>query len=199
MSLLGALTPLGKAAHKYWIRAVTAYTLAGSASAVVVGALLGWAGHLLRVDRVFGFAIPLTLLLAIRELGWVHFRLPERRRQTEKVWAHEFGFVMAAAMWGFHVGLGFTTYIGGGGFLVLALTALGTGNSGFAAILMLVYWWGRAASVWVMPAISHTQDAGDLITAILSSRAFYSRSEALALIWSAGILIIWRLQTGVAH
>src|SRR5271170_319882 len=114
MSLVGALTPLVKVAHKYWVRAALAYSFAGSVSALFVGELLGWVGHLLRADRVRWVIIPLALLLAIRGLGWVHFQLPERKRQTEKAWAHEFGFVMASAMWGFDVGLGLTTYIGNG-------------------------------------------------------------------------------------
>ncbi len=194
MSLVGALTPLGKAAHNYWLRAVAAYTLAGSVSASLVGALLGSIGHRFRAAGLYWFVVALALVLAARELGWLRFQLPERERQTEKVWAHEFGFVVASAMWGFHIGLGFTTYVKYGGFWVLTLVAFTVGEPGYGAALMLLYWFGRAMPVWVMPLIWQGRDAGELMHAIMANRSLYNRSEALALAWSAGIVLIWVLQ-----
>ena len=194
MSLVGALTPLGKAAHNYWLREVVAYTLAGSVSALLVGALLGAIGHRFRVTGLYWLVVALALILAARELGWVHFQLPERERQTEKVWAHEFGFVTAAAMWGFHVGLGFTTYVRYGGLWVLTLVAFAVGEPRYGAALMLLYWFGRALPLWVMPLFWQTRDTGELMEAIAANRRLYNRSEALHLVWSAGILLIWVLQ-----
>jgi cytochrome c biogenesis protein CcdA len=194
MSLVGALTPLGKVAHDYWLRAVAAYTVAGSVSASLVGALLGSIGHGFRAAGLYWCAVALALALATRELGWLRFQLPQRERQTEKVWAHEFGFVTAAAMWGFHIGLGFATYVRHWGFWVLTLVAFAVGEPAYGAALMLLYWLGRAMPVWVMPLIWQTRDTRELMEAISANRLLYNRSEALALVWSAGIVLIWVLQ-----
>jgi len=128
-------------------------------------------------------------------LGLLHFQLPERKRQTEKVWAHEFGFVMASAMWGFHIGLGFTTYVKYGGFWVLTVMAFAVGEPSYGAVLMLLYWFGRAIPVWVMPLFGQTRDTGKLIDAIMANRQVYGQSEASALLWSAGVVIIWVVQS----
>src|SRR5712692_6131038 len=109
MSLLGALTPLGKVAgtKKIWLKSALAYTLAGSVSATLVGAVIGSVGAWLQRGQqrwpvLFGVA-RLAFCLAAREWGWAKFPIPERKLQTEKVWAHEFGFVGASALWGFHI------------------------------------------------------------------------------------------------
>jgi cytochrome c biogenesis protein CcdA len=192
MSLVGALTHLGKVAHHYWIRSVIAYTVAGTISASLVGGLLAWAGSKLCPSGVCWVVIPLALILAARERGWIRFRLPERNRQTEKVWAHEFGFVTASAMWGFHIGLGFTTYVKYGGFWVLTVMAFGTGKPGYGALLMLTYWLGRAMPVWVMPFISHGIQTAELMRAISANRSLYKQSEAFALFGSA-LAAMWVL------
>jgi hypothetical protein len=196
MALVGALTPLGKVAPKYWVKSVIAYTLGGSVSASAVGGLAGLMGSYVRVKNVGWLVSSFALVLAAQDFGWLHFKLPERKSQTEKVWAHEFGFVTASAMWGFHLGLGFTTYIRYGGFWVLTAAAFTIGQEKYGAILMLLYWLGRAMPVWMMPVMWRSPDSNDIIEAILSTRAIYSRADALTLIWSAGIVVIWILQGG---
>lgn len=199
MSLVGALTHLGKVAHTYWLRSVIAYTVTGSLSALLVGSLLGWMGRWLGAADVCWLVVPLALALAAREQGFVRFQLPERKRQTEKNWAHEFGFTAASAMWGFHIGLGFTTYVRYGGFWVLAFMAFGVGEPGYGALLMLLYWLGRAGPVWVMPLIWRGRDTGRLMDAVSASRYVYSRCETFCLLWSAGVAIIWVLQNRTAQ
>jgi hypothetical protein len=105
-----------------------AYTLAGSLSSTLVGAALGSVGAWLQLDRfrpplLLGIAL-LAFALAAREWGWIKFPLPERKQQTEKVWADEFGFVGASALWGFHIGLTFTTRVTYGGVWALAAASL---------------------------------------------------------------------------
>lgn len=196
MSLVGALTHLGKVAHRYWIRSVIAYTVAGMISAALVGAFLGWTGSRLCPSCTCWLAIPLALILAARERGWIRFRLPERSRQTEKIWAHEFGFVTASAMWGFHIGLGFTTYVKYGGFWVLTVMAFCNGNPGYGALLMLAYWLGRTMPVWIMPLISHGAHTGELMRAVSANRSVYNQLEAFALFGSA-LAMLWILQSGL--
>jgi cytochrome c biogenesis protein CcdA len=193
MSLIGALTPLVKVAPRSWIWSVLAYTLSGAASAWGVGALVGWAGHVVGAKACCWAVVPLAIVLALRELGWIRFRLPERGRQTEKVWAHEFGFTVASAMWGFHIGLGFTTYVKYGGFWVLVAMILSSENPVYGALVMLLYWFGRATPVWIAPLIQETHDGGELIEGILASRSLFNRAEALTLMLSAGIAVTWIL------
>jgi uncharacterized membrane protein len=198
MALVGALTPLGKAARKYGIKAALAYTLAGTVSALVVGSLLGLLGsYSLWTRALLWLTCPLALLLAARDFGWIKFRVPERTRQTEKTWAHDFGFLMASAMWGFHLGLGFATYIRYGGFWVLTLAAFAAGQPSYGALLMLVYWLGRALPVWVIPLIQGDEELYKVINGILSTRVVYWRSDAVALLWSAATLFIWATQNGI--
>ena len=78
----------------------------------MVGLCLGQIGHWLGGNLIgtkLYWIAALSLALAVREWGWINFYIPERERQSEKAWAHQFGFVMASAMWGFHIGLGFAT------------------------------------------------------------------------------------------
>ena len=136
---------------------------------------------------ISSFVPPLALVLAAREWGWIRFELPERKRQTEKGWAHEFGFVTASAMWGFHIGIGFTTYMTHGGFWVLVAMALAVGEPTYGAVLMLVYWLGRAMSVWMSPTISSGDNPEALVEAILANRSMYHWSVGFALLRSAAL------------
>src|SRR5258708_22474189 len=108
----------------------------------MTGLFLGEMGHWLGGSRVISklyFVSALSLLFAAREWGWIHFRLPEAKRQSEKAWAHCFGFVMASAMWGFHIGLGFATRVNFGGFWVLAALAVVLASPWYGGALMLLY------------------------------------------------------------
>ncbi len=196
MSLVGALTPLGKAAPKYWMRSAVAYTVAGCVSAASVGALLGLIGQWLAGATALYCVVPLALILAAREWGLIHFRLPECNRQTKKGWANEFGFAMASAMWGLHIGLGFATRITYGGFLVLVAMAIAVGQPAYGAVLLLMYWVGRTMPVWLVPElIWQGQAAEELPSAILASRDIYRRLVGLALLWSAGVATLISLHT----
>jgi len=143
----------------------------------------------------FYFISFVALLLAAREWGWIRFPLPELKRQTEKFWAHEFGFVMASAMWGLHIGLGFATRITFGGFWILAAIALALGDPTYGAMLMLTYWLGRALPVWVGPALlMWTSDTSMLPEEICRHCSVYHRIAGLTLVWSGGVAVLLALQ-----
>jgi cytochrome c biogenesis protein CcdA len=204
MSLLGALTPLGKVAHgkKLWLRCVLAYTVAGSVSAITVGILLGQIGRWLggnTTTKLYVLSL-VSLILAAREWGWMSFRLPERRCQTEKAWAHEFGFVIASAMWGFHIGLGFATWTTFGGFFVVVAFALVVANPMYGGVLMLVYWLGRSLPVWLAPGLLCSAPGTVLLTeTIFRSRCIYHRIAGVVLAWSSGatMLVALRMQASL--
>lgn len=92
-----------------------------------------------------------SLVLVVRELGWISFPLPSRRRQTERTWASQFGFRAAAIMWGFDIGLGFSTWVHYGGFWMVVAVIIAAGDSGYGAVLLGSYWLGRALPVWFSP------------------------------------------------
>lgn len=144
---------------------------------------------------VFYFIGLLALVLAAREWGWIVLRVPERKRQTEKSWAHDFGFVIASAMWGLHIGLGFATRVTYGGFWILVLIALALGEPRYGAMLMLAYWLGRALPVWIAPALlKSSSDAMELPGAILADRFLYQRIVGLALLWSFGVAVLFAMR-----
>jgi cytochrome c biogenesis protein CcdA len=132
------------------------------------------------------FVAVLAVILAVRESGWIRIHLPECKRQTEKLWAHQFGFVTASAMWGFHIGFGFATRITYGGFYILVATVFALGDSMYGVAVMLAYWLGRTMPVWLGPwLIAADQKTEELPEAVLYSRSLHSRLAVLSFLWSA--------------
>lgn len=160
----------------------------------MVGLVLGAIGKVIGFSGAAGIglylAALLSLILAAREWGWIKFRLPERKLQTEKVWAHDFGFVMASAMWGLHIGLGFATRVTYGGFWVLVAAILALGNPRFGAIVMLSYWLGRALPLWLAPLFLSSDEVGNLSESIFDHRLVYHRVAGITLAWSAGLIVL---------
>jgi len=195
MSLLGALTPLGKVAgaRKTWLMSALAYTLAGALSSTLVGAALGSLGVWLQQGQqrwpvLFGVAL-LAFCLAAREWGWLKFPIPQRKRQTERVWAHEFGFVGASALWGFHIGLTFLTWVTYGGVWALAGACLALADPLYGATVMLAYWFGRTLPVWLAPMLNWSGSDGSQVSSdILSVPWLYHRLAGFGLVWSGGVV-----------
>jgi|SRR5947207_10677441 len=184
--------------REIWIKCVVAYTVAGAVSAMTVGFLLGAIGRKLGTGhlsaKLFVLA-ALYLVLALRDLGCVRFPLPERRCQTEKVWAHQFGFGIAAAMWGFHIGLSFATWATFGSSFIVATFSLIVGDPVFAGVLMLTYWLGRVIPLWMAPIlISSGREAVESPAIILKQRRTYQRMSALALTWSTITILLMLIQ-----
>jgi cytochrome c biogenesis protein CcdA len=198
MSLVGAISPLGKGpgGRKLFLKAALGYTLAGLVTSTAVGVALGWLGSHLdeRAARagLYGAAV-LAVILAAREWGWVRFRLPEGRRQTEKSFELQFGMAIASILWGVHIGLGFATRVTYGGFYVLVAAAVLLGDARYAGLLFAVYWLGRALPVWVAPALSpEGGDPASLMTPPEAHRAM----QGAALAWSA-VVVLWLAQGGL--
>ncbi len=185
--------------YRLWFRSVLAYTVAGAISSIIVGLVLGAVGKVIGLSGTAGIGLYLvallSLILAAREWGWINFRLPERKLQTEKVWAHEFGFVMASAMWGLHIGLGFATRVTYGGFWVLVGAILALGDPRFGAIVMLSYWVGRALPLWLAPLLLSAEEVTNLSESIFDHRFVYHRVAGIGLAWSAGLTILLAMST----
>jgi len=165
---------------------------------VGLGIVGQWLGGARAGAATFYFVGLAALVLAAREWGWVRFRLPERRCQTSKDWAHEFGFVMASAMWGAHIGLGFATRVTYGGFWILVAIVLAMGDPAYGVALMVVYWIGRALPVWMAPALLRSSsDAMELPGAILADRTLYHRLVGVTSVWAAGVAVLLALKGSI--
>jgi hypothetical protein len=137
-------------------------------------------------------------MLAARELNWVHFWLPERRRQTAPGWVHEFGVVMASGMWGFDLGFGFATYVIYGGFVALAAVAVAVGDPVYGAVLMVAYWLGRVMPVWLAPIIWLSHNTVEFMDAIVANESIYRMTTALGLLWFAAVTTLYGLHARVS-
>ncbi len=190
------MAPLGKVAGstKHWVVDVTAYTLAGGVASVLVGALLGALGGWLMPGQGgrLGIlvAIAVALLATARELGWIAVPLPQFQRQTNDVWAKLFPSTLTAALWGFDVGLVFTTWFTLAGVWLLVVVAILTGEPVFGAALFAVYWLGRALPVWLAPWLLEDANATpQLLDGIAEQQRLFERIHAVALVWAVGVLL----------
>lgn len=165
---------------------MAAYTVAGGVASALVGAGLSLLGRALLPAGLGRGAVAITFAVtataAARELGWISLPLPQWRRQTRDVWAKRFRGPVTAAFWGFDLGLLFTTWFTLSGVWCLIAVALLSRDPAFAVSLLLVYWAGRALSVWLTPLM--LVDAAStihLLAAIGGRRGFIRRVHALAL------------------
>ena len=143
------------------------------------------------LDAISGRVVVMALiaLLCLREAGLIHFPLPQVDRQTQKMWAAEFGHVTGAAMWGAHIGLGFATVIKHGGLYIVALCALLLGPLE-GAILMGAFWLGRALPIWSTPwIVSQEHDGGYLVDVVLRSDAALRHGAIAGFVCFAAALV----------
>jgi hypothetical protein len=198
MSLVGALTPLGKVARKWtqWLAAVTVYTVVGLVTSLTLGASLGalgrWAGTPSWHGEVLALTAGLSLVLMAREWGWIRFRLPERRQQTEKAWMHELGPLGAAALWGLHLSLAFLTRVNFGGFWLVTILAFGLGDPAFGALIFGAHWLGRALPIWVAPLFFEDPNRPEELVHLWAvQRSLYGRIQGFGLLSAAVALGVW--------
>lgn len=166
------------------------YSLAGvitaGATGVVLGALGGWLNLTeLGSWRSYGISL-LAVVLAARDLGIVEFYLPAPQCQTQKRFANNRGFNWAVVAWGAHIGLGFATRISYSGFWLIVAMAVTVGDPVYGAALLILYWLGRALSVWLAPLLLPPQiQVSGIVAALKGSRHWYHWLSGAALIWSA--------------
>lgn len=186
--------------RRKWLVNVTAYTLAGGAASLLVGALLGILGGWIVPARVgmlgILIAIAVALLALARELSWLAIPLPQRRRQTRDIWAKVFPSTWAAALWGFDLGLVFTTWFTFAGVWLLVIVAILIGSPQFGAALFTAYWLGRALSVWIAPMLlSDATATPQLLDEIVAQYRLFQRMHVVGLAWSIMVLIVWLTQS----
>lgn len=100
----------------------------------------------------------LGMAAAAVDMRWRGLRLPQPRRQTRDVWNYRFGALAASTLWGLDLGLVVTTWFTFAGVWVLLASAFLVQDPALGGVLLLAYWLGRAASVWIGPLL--LEDAG---------------------------------------
>ena len=161
-----------------------------------VGALLGSAGALLLPFEMGWLSIVVMLTVAViaaaREFGWISFSLPQFKRQTDGTWAMSFRGILATVLWGFDLGLIFTTWLTFSGVWMLATVAVLAKDPVFGAALFSLYWLGRALSVWIAPTLlQDANSAPQFLDEVMKQRRLFQQIHAWGLIWSVVVLVLW--------
>lgn len=156
--------PLGQGTrwrpHYFW--AQLAHVAGSLSSAIVVGAGAGFVGSFvaeaLPAQVAWLCLAGLSTLLALRELGWIRFPIPQWRRQTEKMWGFRFGPLGAAWWWGIDLGSGLTTHVTFSSYWLLVLAILFNGSAVYGGLVLGLYGLGRALPVSVVPRLLEATD-----------------------------------------
>jgi len=111
--MVGAIGPHVQGKRQGSVRSVTLFTLGAVVGAAITGSLVGLLGAAaqdLASERVLAVAVGSAgFVLLLADLGFLGLRTPTLRRQTSSAWYRERGDRAAWALWGFDLGLGFST------------------------------------------------------------------------------------------
>lgn len=188
-------TPLvkGRKRNLIWVRAVLLYTAGGVMSAAMVGVCLGWLGHVLtssvQASTLWELFAVGALVLLLRDLGLLPFNLPQCRQQAPYDWIHRFDRSSVFFMWGFHIGIGLSTFIVFSGLYVIAAAIVVSGSMLVGVSLMVSYWVGRALAVWVAPSLSSSPGQDIAKCGIIDDRRFRTMAVA-GLVWCVGFGVV---------
>lgn len=169
---------------------MASYTLAGLVSSGAVGAGLGALGGAIEAalpaesSRVVAVVLVATVAAGAlaRELGLLRLPLPQLRRQTGGTWARALGQPAASLLWGFDLGLTFTTWLTYSGAWLVAVLAFATGGPAFGAAVLMSYWLGRALSVWFAPLLlTRPGSIVELVAEIDRERPFLHRLHVIGI------------------
>lgn len=142
-----------------WALRISAYTLAGTFTGAVAGALLAGAGRALlpphagHLAPLIGAAVAvLTLLVELYRPG--SSTLQVARRQTRAHWGFQSRHgIRAAGLWGADLGLLVTTWFTFPGAWLVIVLALSGRSVALGATLFAAYWVGRALPAWISPML----------------------------------------------
>jgi hypothetical protein len=145
-----------------WLLSTSLYILACIGASLVLGALLGGAGHALRglLQGTFVYSLvphagawligALAILYALSDLGWLWMPRPTLRQAVPITWWRQWRPYGAAVAYGAALGLGVMTLIPFGAFYVLCALCAVHGDIAYGALLMGAY--GAARALVMVPA-----------------------------------------------
>jgi hypothetical protein len=194
------ITPLGKGRRNSdWLRAAGLYTLGGGVSSIFAGAILGWAGRLLRTyfsGRLLWVVLALwALALALREIGSLPFGLPQKKCQAPYGWFHRFDYGSVLFMWGFQIGVGLSTFIVFSGLYAVVAAAMVGADPVMGGALMLSYWLGRTLPVWIAPTLTNSWPMRTIRSRGLTNPDQLRKMSFVALLWFAGVSCVIALRS----
>ncbi|MDQ3940193.1 MAG: hypothetical protein M3238_02455 [Actinomycetota bacterium] len=138
----------GDSKRKLWVVGGL-HVLGAGAAAALLGATLAGIGALAGAPwGSAGLAVVAAgaLLYLLRETLGVPVPIPEARRQVPEWWRSFYSGPTAAFLFGAGLGVGFATFLGFGTFVVVAASALASGDPTTGAILCAPFGIARAVA-----------------------------------------------------
>ncbi len=145
-----------------WLLATSLYTVACVSTSLLLGAILGTLGYLMRRiacgaaicgsvsaigEGVVGF---MAVAYALSDVGVMHLPRPTLMRAVPVTWWRAWGPYRAAVAYGAALGIGVTTRIAFGTFYILCALCLLRGDIVYGTLLMGTY--GAARALVIYPA-----------------------------------------------
>ena len=133
----------------YW-SSVALHSVAATAAAAAVGALLGAVGMGLQAPwgvSSFVALASVAALYALRESFRLSIPVPDRHRQVPEWWRTFYSPPVAATLYGLGLGVGFLTYLSFGTYVAVAAAALLFGDPLVGAALCAPFGLARGLSV----------------------------------------------------
>jgi len=145
--------------RREWALRISAYTLAGTFTGAVAGAVIALAGRALlppqagQLSPLIGAGVAVTILLAeLYRPGRSTLQLA--RRQTRAHWGFRSRHgIRSAGLWGADLGLLVTTWFTFPGAWLVIVLALTGRSIPLGATLFAAYWFGRALPAWIAPTL----------------------------------------------
>jgi len=180
-----------------WLRSVVAYTVAGVVASGLVGLTAGWVGSLIpdgdAMRTTLLVAAAVGMLVALREWVGRSWPIPQVRRQTPENLRRRFSAPVAAGLWGFDLGLVFSTWLtfAGPWFVVSVAVALGEPWAGVA--LLVGHWLARAAWLWLTPYLLTSARIGPTFSGqvIRTMNLFRSVQVLAVLVGVVALITLW--------
>jgi cytochrome c biogenesis protein CcdA len=138
------------------------HSLASTAGGLLIGLCIGYVSSLAAGAGFSSVFIGLTvgcvaLLVALKEAGLVNIRLPESQWQVPRDWSVKKCHMLAAAFYGFFLGIGLLTRMSSCLYPVLVWSAL-QGRPQMPTIVMLLFGFCRTIPMWVLYFTSENRD-----------------------------------------
>lgn len=149
--------------RRRWAGVLTLHVLGATASASLMGAVLGAAG--MSLGAPWGILGTVAVIVvagayALRELAGLPVPIPELRRQVPEWWRSAFSPGTAATLYGLGLGLGFPTHLRHGTLVAVAAASFASGDPIVAAVAMGAFGVARSSAVGL--AWLHAEDVGSL-------------------------------------
>lgn len=196
--MIGTIVPMVYGLHQSGRRSTAhiAHLAGAIAGGSLVGAALGWFGHLLKsaigsAELLFIVTAGLALSYALHELQLVTLPMPQRHWQVPASWRSTYRPSVAATMYGFGLGVGFLTHVTTAAFYAVCGLVVSIGDPVSGAVVFGMYGLGRGlppfALVLVSPSLGDAW-RHDLVASIDARLVHLANGAALGLVGAYVVL-----------